>query len=140
MAPVARLLLVVVVVVVVEVAADVSVRINGDVVVTVAVASPSAFRLGVRCAGDAHGALPSPSLAPGIPAPASAASWGDFTGVQTAFGALGVAADGRWELRDAGKRTVLAGAAPVVNTSVANGLVSTVVTPALHADEVACHE
>eukprot|EP01045_Picozoa_sp_COSAG04_P003529 COSAG04_NODE_144_length_22941_cov_54.823614_15_plen_349_part_00 len=91
----------------------VSVSLPGGGELVAQVASTSAFRLGVSFEGGASSALPSPSLRPTAPAGFRRVSAGaGAKGLRTSFGALLLAPDGSWALRDTSNGTILRGSAP----------------------------
>ena len=92
----------------------------GPATIVVEVASPSAFRLGVRFDGWSTGALMNPSLSLAAnlpPAPSSPVSWGGMSGLQTSFGALLTDGSTRWALYDSANNTLVSGGAPIQNNA-----------------------
>lgn len=94
---------------------SVTVLAPNNATLTVEVASPSSFRLGVRFGGWGAPALSSPMLDPArAPAPSTPVSWGGMTGLQTSFGSLLVATDGSgaWALFDAANTSLVRSGGP----------------------------
>ena len=84
-------------------------------IVTVSVASGSAFRLGVASAASSSAAsatvadpIPTPTVSADLtPATSKACGWGGMDGLCTSFGALLASPSGDWALYDAANNTVL---------------------------------